>query len=142
MDEAQVNASGEFDIDLNAVEFKPPLPDNQYELAVVKCELKLGANANQRTGKREWYFGCELRPLDPEFAEYTLYHNWSTTLAAIQIDDPAASIKSMYILMGETDPKPSVGVISTFRFIASTKLQPNKTGRMQPNIDRILGPIG
>jgi len=130
----------EFDLDMEEVTYKPPLPNNQYTLRVIKCDLQQANNPNKRTGQKEWYFACELRPLDQEFTDYTVFHNWSMTQAAMEVEDPAFSLKKMYEVMGEEPGRPNTDVVSAWTFIAETTLKENQNKRQVPNITKIIGP--
>ena len=129
----------EFDINLGEVQYKPPLEPGQYTFAVVKAAPEQAKNPNQKTGQREWYIKCELRPL--EAPDYVVYHNWSLSPAALQIEDPAVSLKKLYETMDwPVGSKINTDDLLQFRFIGLTKLEPFN-GRLNPKLEKVLGKV-
>jgi hypothetical protein len=129
----------EFDINLGEVQYKPPLEPGQYTFAVVKAEPMQATNPNKTSGQREWYIKCELRPL--EQAEYAVFHNWSLSNAALQVEDPVVSLKKLYEVMGwPVGSKINTDDLLQFRFSGMTKLEPFN-GRLNPKLEKILGKV-
>lgn len=129
----------EFDINLGEVQYKPPLEPGQYTFAVVKAEPEQAKNPNPKTGQREWYIKTELRPL--EKPDYTVFHNWSLSNAALQIEDPVASLKKLYEVMEwPVGPKIDTNDLLQFRFTGMTKLEAFN-GRLNPKLEKILGKV-
>ena len=128
----------QFNINLNEVSFKPPLPDGEYTFAIIKAELQQARNANKRSGQREWYVHCELKPMEPEWNTYVVFHNWNLSRAAIEVEDPAISIKKLYEIMGEV-PESSIDLNTflSFRFIGNTGLE-EYNGRPNPKLRIVI----
>lgn len=126
----------EFDINLGEVQYKPPLTPGQYTFAVIKAEPEQAKNPNQKTGQREWYIKCELQPLEAQ--GYLVYHNWSLSNAALQVEDSVVSLKKLYEDMGwPVGSKINTDDILQFRFVGLTKLEPFN-GRLNPKLEKIL----
>jgi len=128
----------EFDIDLNEVKYKPPLPNAGYTFVIVKAELQQAKEPNKRTGQREWFVHCELRPL--EEPSYVVFHNWSLVAAALEVEDPVVSAKRLYEMMGaHAGSRINTEDFLSFRFVGHTKLE-SYNGRLNPKLEKIIKP--
>lgn len=126
----------EFDINMNEVNYKPPLDPGQYTFVIVKAEPAQAKNVNARSGVREWYIGCELKPL--EKPDYTVFHNWSLSNQAIATEDAVISLKKLYEVMNfPAGTKVNTNDLLQFKFAATTKLE-EYNGRLSPRLDKIL----
>lgn len=129
----------EIDLDLNDVVEKPLLPaDREMTFAIIKAEIKIGKQPNEKTGKQEPYFNCELAPLDPEFAgrDYKVYHIWSTTYAANEQPDATISLRKFLEIIGKwkkgTSLKPSTELLQTCQFVGKLRYDDSR-----PNFPRL-----
>lgn len=130
----------ELEINLGEVKYKPPLPEADYTFSIVKTSVEQAKEANKRTGNREFYVKCELRPLESEWQSYTVFHNWSLSPGALEIEDAAVSLKKLYEVMGVVvGPKLNTSDMESFRFIGHTKLE-SYNGRLQPKLDKFIKP--
>lgn len=129
----------EFDINLNEVQFKPPLRPSDYTFAVISASLEQAREPNKRSGVREWMVRCELKPLEAD--GYTVLHNWSLSQAALEVEDPSISIKKLYEVMGAAiGSKINTDDFLGFRFTGTTKLE-EYNGKQQARLARVLGPV-
>lgn len=128
----------EFDIDLGEVKYKPPLRPSDYTFAVIKASLEQAKEPNKRSGVREWMIRCELKPLEAD--GYVVFHNWSLSQAALEVEDPAISVKKLYEVMGAPiGAKINTDDFLTFRFTGTTKLE-EYNGKQNARLERVLGP--
>lgn len=126
----------EFGINLNEVEYKPPLPVAEYTFAIISASPEQAKEPNKKSGEREWYIKCELKPLEVE--GYVVFHMWSLSNAALQVENPVVSLKKMYEVMGaEVGSKINTDDLLAFRFVARTKHE-TYNGRINPKLDAIL----
>lgn len=126
----------EFDIDLNEVQYKPPLQPGDYTFAVIKASPEQAKEPNKRTGEREWYIKTELKPLEVE--GYIVFHNWSLSQAALQVENPVVSLKKLYEVMGvPIGPKINTDDLLSFRFVGRTKLE-SFNGRLSPKLEGVV----
>lgn len=126
----------EFDINLGEVEYKPPLAAGDYTFAVIKASPEQAKEPNKRTGVQEWYVKCELKPL--EAPDYTVFHNWSLSTAALQVEDPVVSLKKLFEVMGApVGSRLNTDDLLTFRFVGHTKLD-SFNGRLNPKLEKII----
>lgn len=129
----------EFDIDLNEVQFKPPLPVGDYTFAVIKATPEQAKEPNKTSGVREWYIKAELKPLEVE--GYVVFHMWSLSNAALQVENPVVSLKKLYEVMGvEVGPKINTDDLLSFRFVGHTKIE-TYNGRINPKLESISGKV-
>lgn len=131
----------EIDVDLNEVKYKPPLPNNDYTFSLAKPPtVEQSKSENKRTGQREFYVHCELRPLESEWSSYTVFHNWSLSPGALEMDDAAISLKKLYEVMGVVvGPKLNTDEMLNFRFVGHTKLE-SYNGRLNPRLEKVIKP--
>lgn len=128
----------EFDIDLAGVQYKPPLPPNDYTFQIVKAELRQAANPNKQTNQREWMVACELKPIEPDFNSYAVFHNWSLAPGALAVEDPIVSVKKLYEVMGiPAGSKINTEDFLTMAFVGHTKLE-SYNGRLNPKIEKFV----
>ena len=132
----------EVEVNLAEVKYKPPLPNGDYTFVLVKPPtIEQAKEVNKRTGQREWYVHCELRPLESEWNSYTVFHNWSLSPGALEMEDAAISIKKLYEVMGvEPGVKLNTDDMLSFRFAGHTKLE-SYNGRLNPRLEKVLGPV-
>lgn len=115
------------DINLNEVTEKPLLPaDREMTLAIIKAEVKIAKNVNEKTGQKEPYINCEMAPLDPEWAgqDYKIYHAFSLSMGALRSPDPTFSVKKFFLVIGHplrTDGKFSTEELQTIQFVGKLK---------------------
>ena len=129
----------EFDINLGEVQYKPPLPVGQYTFAIIKAAPEQAKEPNKRSGEREWYIKCELKPLEAQ--DYVVFHNWSLSMAALQVEDAAVSLKKLYDLMGyPVGSKINTDDLLQFRFVGQTKLE-TFNGRLNPKLEKVLSKV-
>lgn len=129
----------EFDINLQEVNYKPPLANATYTFAVIKAAPEQAKEPNKRSGEREWYIKCELKPL--EAPDYTVFHNWSLSMAALQVEDAHVSLKKLYEIMGcPVGQKINTDDLLSFRFTGITKLE-SYNGRLNPKLEKVVGKV-
>jgi hypothetical protein len=126
----------DFDINLGEVQYKPPLAASNYTFTVSKAEVEQAKEPNKRTGQREWYIKCELKPL--EAPDYIVYHNWSLSMAALQVQDAVVSLKALYEVMGAVaGSRINTNDLLLFKFVGATRLD-SFQGRLNPKLDKII----
>src|SRR5258706_14623269 len=125
----------EIDVNLEEVQYKPPLESADYTFQVIKTSIEQAKEPNKRSGQREWYIAAELRPL--EKPEYTVFHNWSLSQAALSIEDPTISLKKLYeIAKWPIGTKINSDDLLSFRIAGHTKLE-SFNGRLTPRLERV-----
>lgn len=130
----------EMEINLAEVKYKPPLPPNDYTLAVTKAELRQAQNPNARTGQREWMVAVEMKPMEAEFTSYTIFHNWILTPAALEVESAVISAKKLYEVMGvPIGNKIDTNDFLMMRFVGHTKLE-SYNGRLNPKLEAVIKP--
>lgn len=126
----------EFDIDLEAVKFKPPLSPNDYTFAVIKTSIEQAEKPNKRTGNREFMIKAELKPLEAD--GYIVFHIWSLTQAALEVENAVVSVKKLYELANwPIGAKINSDDLLGFKIIAHTKLE-SYNGMLSPKLDKII----
>lgn len=126
----------EFDINLSEVTYKPPLQPGDYTFLVLKTSIEQAKEPNKRTGEREWYIKAELKPV--EVNGYVVFHNWSLSAAALQVEDPTVSIKKLYeVANWPIGAKINSDDLLSFRIVAKTKLD-SFNGRLNPKLEKVL----
>lgn len=133
----------EFDINMDEVKFKPPLPVGAYTFIVSKANIQQANKPNAKTGNKEWYIAAELKP--QEEPTYTVFHIWSLSTAALEVENAVVSLKAMYAFMGTpVGQRVNTDDLLNWKFVAQTKLEEGKdssgnaTGRLNPKLEKII----
>lgn len=127
----------EFNVDLSEVKYKPPLPVGDYTFAVIKASVEQAKEPNKRTGEREWMIKAELKPLEME--GYVVFHIWSLSQAALEVENPAISLKKLYeVANWPIGQKINSDDLLQFRISGHTKLE-SFNGRLNPKLEVVLG---
>jgi hypothetical protein len=126
----------EFDINLGEVKFKPPLTPGDYTFAILKASVEQAKEPNKRSGEREWMIKAELKPLEVE--GYVVFHIWSLSQAALEVENPAISLKKLYQLANwPVGDKINSDDLLSFKIVGHTKLE-SFNGRLNPKLETIL----
>jgi hypothetical protein len=114
----------EVDIDLNSVVEKPKLPaDQPFTFGFKKANLEMAKQPNKK-GERNWVVKCELSPVEPDWQDRVVYHNWSLGMGGLQSDDPCFSIKKFFTIVSHTwgpDGKFVLEDLYTINFVGTVK---------------------
>lgn len=127
------------DINLNEVKEKPRMPANQpFTFMVRSATVEMAKQANKKTGRVEPYIKCELVPMEADWQDYVVYHNWSLSPGALESPEPTFSIRKFFLVIdmpwGE-DGRFSTEDLQTVKFVGTLKY---KEGDSRPNLDKIL----
>ena len=126
-------------VNLNEVVEKPRLPAGKpFTWGFVSVEQLIAKEPNKKTGVKEPYLKCKVSPLDPEWNDREVYHNWSLAPGALSSDEPLISIKKFFSVVGfqwNSDGTFSTEDLMTIRFIAPVKYPP---GKNFPELEQIL----
>ena len=126
----------EFDVDLNEVKYKPPLTPADYTFIVIATSVEQAKEPNKRSGQREWMVRAELKPLEVE--GYKVFHIWSLSTAALEVEDPVISLKKLYELAKwPIGSKINSDDLLQFKISGHTRLE-SFNGRLNPKLDKIL----
>ena len=127
------------DIDLNEVKEKPRLPaDKYFTFAIKSASVEMAKQPNKNTGKIEPYIKCELTPLEQDWPDYKVYHNWSLSPGALESPEPAFSIRKFFLVTEHpwgTDGKFSTEDLLAIRFVGTVKY---KEGDSRPQLDKVM----
>lgn len=127
------------DINLDEVKEKPRMPaDKYFTFMIQQATVEMAKQPNKNTGKIEPYIKAILVPLESEWNDYKVYHNWSLSPGALESPEPAFSIRKFFLVVGHewgTDGKFSTEDLATIRFIGTIKY---KEGDSRPNLDKVM----
>ena len=129
----------DFDINLQEVQYKPPLPPGTYTFQCIKTSIEQAKEPNKTSGQREWYIKAELKPVEAE--GYVVFHMWSLSNAALSVEDPTISLKKLYEeAKWPVGPKINSDDLLSFTLVANTKLD-TYNGRLNPKIEKVLSVV-
>jgi hypothetical protein len=133
------------DVNLNEVVERPPLPNRDWTFTIVKAVPMEASKENKRTGRKEWYIHCELKPLEPEAQSAqgggTVFHNWSLSPGALEASDATMSVKKFFELVEfpwGPNGKFNTDDMLNIRFVGTTELE-TYNGRMNPKLKKVIG---
>ena len=126
-------------INLNDVQERPRLPAGvDLEFLILVANPAIAKNPNKHSGVREPYIACELRPVDPAWADRKIFWNPSLSQSALESDDPVFSIKKFFAVVGFSwGPTGDFATedLLTIRFVGQIKY---KEGDSRPQLASVL----
>lgn len=127
------------DINLDEVKEKPRMPaDKYFTFQITQATVEMAKQPNKNTGKIEPYVKCTLQPLEPEWNDYKVYHNWSLAPGALESPEANFSIRKFFLVTEHNwgpDGRFSTEDLQTIRFIGTVRY---KEGDSRPNLDKVM----
>jgi hypothetical protein len=112
--------------------------DKYFTFMIRQATVEMAKQPNKNTGRIEPYIKAELVPLEPDWNDYVVYHNWSLAPGALASPEPNFSIRKFFLVVDHpwgSDGRFSTEDLQSIRFIGTVKY---KEGDSRPNLDKVM----